>query len=238
MKKPRNVADKNNVIDLTERREEIKESQLPPESDTVKRIRMRIEMYDTKLMVSTSLLSVLMFVTIANSSLFSSHINQTDLASNAVVESARGLASVQTGTSNWEDRVAQSLTSKSINDESQLGRRPSTLDQLTFGTLEGKYAVHMQNGKIHDINLADAGASPKIISNLASFLNDNKSLLLPANVAKAELQASTRDGEFRLQSFRLIGDDKQDLGLVEFRLDSGGRLLSMKVDGRDEIVVK
>jgi hypothetical protein len=220
---------KDNVIDLTERREEIKESQRPPESETMKRIKMRIDLYDTKLMVSTSLLSVLVFATIANSSMFSSHVNSADLASSGVIQSSRAIASVQTGTSNWEDRIAQSLSAKSMNDESQLGRRPSTLDQLTFGMLEGKYAVQSENGKIQEIHLADATSSPKVITNLNSFLNDNKALLLPAQVAKAELQASQQDGAFTMQSFRLIGAEKQDLGHVEFKLDSEGRFLSMRV---------
>ncbi len=216
----------DNVIGLCERRQRNGEAD-SMQSEKMKNIKMKIDMHNTKLMVSTSLLSVIVLATVANTSSFSTRPAQ----GSPVTDSSRGIASVQMGTSAWEDRVAKKLSEQTLPNEAQIGRKPSSLDQLTFGALEGKYTVRTVNGKINEIELADSesGTRPKKISDLGLFLRENNQLMLTAPVATIEPLKTVQEGAVQKSSYRMIGENHQDLGQVEFQLDGSGGLLSMHV---------
>ena len=115
---------KDNVIDLEQRRAQTQNT----DTEKIKTLKIKADLENVKLVISTSLASVLILVTLANSNLLS-------FDSQSETKSSRGVASVQTGTSAWEDRLAEKLAATSLKQEADIGRAPSSTEQFTFGAL-------------------------------------------------------------------------------------------------------
>ncbi|RYZ71804.1 MAG: hypothetical protein EOP05_11675, partial [Proteobacteria bacterium] len=168
--KKQNKDIKNNVIDLTTRAQE------PETIERMKSLKMRFDLEHAKFALSTSLLSIVVLVTLANKNLMSSD------AGAEPVRAGRGIASVPTGTTDAEDSLVRVLAKKELSSHA-VGRRPSSLEKLSFGTLEGKYAVRLDNGKLAELEFSNntGGDSetdrPKHIQNRAEFIDQNHELM-------------------------------------------------------------
>ena len=219
--KKQNKDIKNNVIDLTTRAQE------PETIERMKSLKMRFDLEHAKFALSTSLLSIVVLVTLANKNLMSSD------AGAEPVRAGRGIASVPTGTTDAEDSLVRVLAKKELSSHA-VGRRPSSLEKLSFGTLEGKYAVRLDNGKLAELEFSNntGGDSetdrPKHIQNRAEFIDQNHELM-PVAFDKAVWIEREPSGESVTEIYQLVDKVSRPVGTVEFKLDSAGRMLSMKV---------
>jgi hypothetical protein len=215
---------KDNIIDLDEYRH------VDPRDEAtilrLKGVKLRLDLEHTKILISTSLLSIVILVTMANHSL-----STTNVTSNVEEGGMRGVASVQTGTSNWEDQVAHQLAERPVRDTSHLGRKPSDLEKFTFGELGGKYSTRLDNGKILEVSYANGTSEndhPVFINDRAGFLKEHRGLL-PVNFDKlSQAETSHEKGKFT-ESYTLLSKDNQSMAKIEFQLDPTGRMISMKV---------
>lgn len=210
---------KDNVIDMTERIQE------PSAKARLKKLKVRFDLEHAKLALSTSLLSVVVLVTLANRNL----MNTTEQVQ--VVQGGRGIASVSTGTSNNEDVLVRELAKKDLN-ESALGRKPSSVETLAFGQLEGKYAVRLENGKLAELEFSDVtsqGDHPKHIDDRINFLDAHRDILPVAYDKSIRIETASVNGT-TTEVYQLVNEVSRPVANVEFRLDSAGRMLSMRVD--------
>lgn len=207
---------KNNVIDITERLQEndAKESK--------KNQKVRFDLEHAKIAVSTSILSILILVTMANSRLIARDQEEQKSAS-------RGIASVSTGTSEVEDGLAHRLASQALSEKGTVGKLPSAVDRLALEFFEGKYNVRLSNdGKITEIKLADS-REPKHIDDLMGFLETHRNVLPVAFERGVKVGHTAIDGGV-VEKFELVNKVSLPVAKVEFRIDTLGRLLSMSVE--------
>lgn len=222
MKKQNKGITKDNVIDMTTRAQE------PETIERMKSLKTRFDLEHAKLALSTSLLSIVVLVTLANKNLMSSD------AGAEPVRAGRAIASVPTGTSDAEDSLVRVLAKRDLGAHA-VGRRPSSLESLAFGTLEGKYAVRLN----HDKKLAELEFSsnvgsdsesdrPKHIQNRAEFIDQNHELM-PVAFDKAVWIEREPSGDSVTEIYQLVNEVSRPVATVEFKLDKSGRMLSMKV---------
>lgn len=207
---------KDNVIDLEQRR--VKNT----DTEKLKTLKAKADLENVKLVISTSLLSVLILATVANSNFFSTE-------SQSETRQSRGVASAQTGTSAWEDRLAEKLAVTSLREEATIGRAPSSTEHFTFGALEGKYAVRFENGKVREFEFADPQSEqhPIVVVDRAAFLKSYSSVL-PVKFASVVLTEVTKEASTTFERYNLVDAKGLFVGTVEFRLDSTNRVLSMR----------
>lgn len=212
---------KDNVIDLEQRRVQ---NQSAGEKEKFKSLKIKADLENMKLVISTSLASILILVTVANS-----HILSRDSQTETQSVSGRGVASVQTGTSAWEDRLAEKLAHTSIKDMALMGRAPSSTEQFTFGALEGKYAVRFENGKVREFEFANPQSEqhPIIVVDREAFLKSHRSVL-PVQFDKVEKTEVTKQDQQTFERYSLVDSNGHHVGAVEFRLDQTNRVLSMR----------
>jgi hypothetical protein len=182
--------------------------------------------------LATGLVSLLFLVTLANNSLLSVPDVQSANLSSREPSSVRDVASVPTGTSDWEDQMVSRLSKLSISKDVQLGHRPSALDRLTLEFLEGKYSVRLENGKIRELSFSDSaqtGDRPKYVMDRTAFLDQNRDLL-PVIFQGAVKAGVFQNSEELIESYDLVDKSRSTVAKVEFRMDKSGRLLSMKID--------
>lgn len=222
----------HNVIDMTERIRE------PEAQKRVKNIKLRLDLENAKVAISASIVSIVVVVTMANH-----HLAMREAATSMTVASnpssslqmqagsgGRSIASVSTGTSEAEDSVVARLARKDLSNEAAVGRRPSSIDQLSFGYLEGKYAINLEKGKLTELQFASSGTGdhPKHIEDLNAFIESHRELLPFAYSRTAKVDHVAKDGEI-YETFELMNEISKPVGHVQFKLDGVGRLLSMKV---------
>jgi hypothetical protein len=175
-----------------------------------------------------SLASILVLVTVANLTMWS----RSDLK--PVASSGRGIASVdpdQIKTQSLEE--ARSIYRKMEQEgrsPASVGEKPSLVDQLRFGVLEGKYSLRMKDGKLLEVEFVDTEQSsdrPKYISQPETFLKEYEALL-PVGFDKIEKTTETRSPSDVHQSFNL-NKNNQTQATAEFHHDEFGRMISMKI---------
>jgi hypothetical protein len=221
---------KSNVIDLTKR--------IAPKKDAsgFAGLKVRWDLERAKVAVSTSLLSVVLLVTLANNSTFKTidiGVSKTDLASvsTETVGPGRGIASVPTGTSDSEDEMVKKLSLKELKEEA-VGRKPSSVESFAFGYLEGKYIVRHQNGKVREVEFSSQGSPddrPKSIESRQDFLSQNRELL-PSGFDKAIRVGSNQVADKLTENYELLNTSSMPVAKVQFELDAAGRLLAMRID--------
>lgn len=207
---------KSNVIDMTERLQDTESG------ERMKSLKMRFDLEHAKIALSTSLLSVVILVTLANRNLMTNE-QPREVGS-------RGIASVPTGTSEAEDSLVKSLAKHELASTA-LGRQPSSVEALAFGQLEGKYAVRLANGKLSELEFSDAtaqGDRPKQIDDRGAFLDSHRDVL-PVAYDKSIKVDSQMQGDNVVETYQLINPVSRPVANVEFKLDSSGRLLAMRV---------
>lgn len=210
---------KDNVIDMTERIQE------PDAKERMKHLKVRFDLEHAKIALSTSLLSVVILVTLANRNMMSN----TEPVE--VVKMSRAIASVPTGTSDAEDVLVRELAKKELNIQA-LGRQPSSIESLAFGQLEGKYAVRLQHGKLSELEFSDVtsqGDRPKHIDDRGAFLDSHRDIL-PVAYDKSIRVDALSSADQTTEIYQLLNEVSRPVASVEFHLDAAGRMLSMRVD--------
>lgn len=209
----------SNVIDMTER------IAVKDPYARFRDLKVRFDLEHAKIAVSTSLLSIVILVTLANNSLLSNKTNEQTSSG------SRSIASVSTGTSEMEDRLVAKLSQLDVNSEATLGRKPSSLEKLTLGQLEGKYAVRLQDGKLRELEFSESASHedrPKYVVDREKFLNSNRELL-PVAFDKTMKVESEQTDAGSLEVYQLINEFSMPVAQVEFRMDPAGRMLGMRV---------
>ncbi len=191
---------------------------------TNNKIKKSLILHEKKFIVSLSILSILAVVGIFNRGTFS---NTQDVAANE--SNSRQPANFSLGTTNLEDSMAKELSLKSLDQNSQLGQDPSKVEQLTFGLLEGKYAVRLKDGKLNALEFSPTSDQPKLLPNLEKFISENKEIL-PVYFQSVQRTQNIQLNQENVQKFSLIGAARRQMAEVEFHLDSLGRLISMKIN--------
>ena len=213
------------VIDISER--------LPNRNpmDKLKSLKVRLDLEQAKVAIPVSLLSILTVVTLANSKLLTSPevIQSQELASEGtLIKPSRGIASVPTGTSENEDQLVKEMATKTLSEISAVGRKPSALEKLTIETLEGKYAVRMDEGqKISEIQISDSQTN-EAIKFEANFLETNRQWM-PVKFDKSVRVKNDDSFGGSKQMYHLVNKLSMPVAKVDVSLDSDGRLLSLKV---------
>lgn len=213
------TTEKSNVIDMTER------IQAPDAMERLRHLKVRFDIERAKVALSTSLLSIVVLVTLANNDLMSS--TQVE----PVNQGGRGIASVSTGTSDAEDEFVRALARRDLQSEDAIGRKPSSLETLAFETLEGKYSVRLENGKLAELEFTETTTgddSPKHIDDFAKFFDKNRELLPVAYDKPVRINHAAADGGEVKETYQLINEISRPVANVEVRKDAAGRLLSMR----------
>lgn len=218
---------KNNVIDMTER---IKQ---PNYKEYLKGLKVRFDLEHTKVALSTSLLSIVILVTLANNNLMATTVETKE----EPMRISRGIASVPEGsvtfastldTGSENPQLLKALAQRDLSPDASVGRKPSALEKLAFEVLEGKYAVRLRDGIIDEIELADGGISEaKEIKSLQAFINGQRDLL--PQYDRVVKVGSERDGMDQIETYQLVNEVSIPVAKVEVRLGESGQFMGMRV---------
>lgn len=189
-----------------------------PKEQTL-RARLRERGAHQRSVLALSILSVLML------SVFSNQL----LTGPATDEARRGLASVgplqNQADLKWEHRMAQELaTQRGL--AAHFAEKPSLRDELVFGVLQGRYAMHVTGDRVRSLELIrnQESVEPLKLGDVGIFLMKYRRAFSVSyqEVSKA---SSGADGEI----WNLIDDNKTIVGTVKVQMDEGGRLTSLTV---------
>lgn len=126
----------------------------------------------------------------------------------------------------WEHEMASRLSSSEATSADKGAAKPSLKDELLYGTLEGRYNVQFENGKIISLELngergtiADSNRLNPVdlLEKYKSFFSDHL-----AKVRVAELNGDN-------QTFELIGEKDQVIGKALVELDSEGHVKKLSI---------
>lgn len=222
----------DNVIDMTER------IQTPDFRERLKGLKVRLDLEQAKIAISTSLLSIVLLVTVANNSLMSS----VTLIEESSMSPGRGIASVDlksddfsvhefASTEETNESLVRELSQRDLGPNGAVGRRPSSVDMLAYGLLEGKYAVRLKAGKISEIEFSENFEmvnKRKSVNEVLSFLENHRELL-PVGFDKHVRVKVETNGQEGMDTYQLINKVSMPVAKVQFRTDADGRVLAMQV---------
>lgn len=125
----------------------------------------------------------------------------------------------------WEHNWANQLASANKQETDKMAGKPSIKDELLYGTLEGRYNVQFQNGKIISLELNQAAKTEEtsrvnpadLLEKYKSFFSDRLARVRPA------------DAEGENQTFDLIGDKDQVIGKALVELDTEGHVKKLSI---------
>mgnify|MGYP001615912230 CR=1 FL=1 len=203
---------KDNVIDMTERIQE------PDSRERLKHLKVRFDLERAKVGLSASILSIVVLVTLANAKMLREQPDQP--------AQTRGIASVPTGTSDAEDSLVHELARKDLSSGATFGQRPSAIEKLAFGTLEGHYAIRLLNGKLAE--LEKSGDQAKQIDDIEGFIEANRDVL-PVSFDKPVKVARDDNGSVVTESWQLVNAVSRPVAHIQFRMDGAGHLLGLSV---------
>lgn len=176
---------------------------------------------------SLSLLSIFMAVGVANHEIW----NSGDLVDHK--SESRSLASAPVSlvrNTEWERAIAQKLSERRERVLASVSQRPTQIEKLRFGALEGKYALRMADGKISEIEFSDAqsvGDHPNFINDRVAFLMQNR-VAFAVEFSRVERISEERSKNSRAEVYGLFNADGAKVGQVRFQLDERGRFIAMK----------
>lgn len=184
-------------------------------------------------MVIGSLITVLVLFTVANDKIAQSSraTGHSDMASRSVA-SQNSVGSTNRDV-DWENSMAQKIDLITSSRElASIGKRPTQLEDLQFGLLEGKYSLTMQGEKILKLEFSQGDRSqdrPKYITDRVAFLEDYRELL-PVHFAHLRLVDDVFTDEEVREVYGLFDTNNVQIGSVAIRMDIYGRLLAMSVE--------
>lgn len=184
------------------------------------------------MIASGALASVLFVVTLLN----------LTLSQNETKQNTRTIASVEATHSTraelWKADLLHKMVQVADRKMASVASRPTDLDQLRFGLLEGKYSLKLESGRITEIEFQESNQiseRPKYIDK-AEFLTTYKDLVAADFETAQRVRRAIEDGKI-VEEFELINSASKDRGptssnvvaRVAFKSDESGRLLSMKL---------
>lgn len=209
-----------NVIDMTDRIRE------PDAVARLRQLKVRLDLEHAKVALSTSLLSIVILVTLANNNLMKS-VDEDKAAQGG----GRAIASVGASTveeTEGNKQLIQNLAQRDLSAAAKVGKKPSAIEKLAFEVLEGKYAVRLDDGKISEIEFSNSSELPKPVATLMAFLESHRDLL-PADFAKRVKVDRTEEGSQTTEIYQLVNQYSMPVAKVLLRMDAAGRVLAMRV---------
>jgi hypothetical protein len=178
-------------------------------------------------MASGSLATILFLVTVMNLKMSHIEIPQTSSRSIASVSNWESTHASEWKTSFWKKAVL--AADRSI---ASIANKPTDLDQLRFGVLEGKYFIKLEAGKITELEFQESTGAPerpKYIEDKAGFLKTYGPLLAVDYESAQRTRRVVESGNI-IEEYTLLGPKSSAVAKVEFKSDENGRLLSMKLN--------
>lgn len=217
------------VIDISERIEARAASKNPIEK--LKSMKVRLDLEQAKIAIPASLLSIVVVMTLANSKLLNNPdvVQSREIASEGTIFTpSRGIASVPSGTSENEDQLIETMSNKTLGEIASVGRSPSALEKLSYETLEGKYAIRMdETQKISEIEIDEKQIDSPVHFD-SKFIETNRAWM-PVNFDKSIRVQNTSGDSGTHQTFHLVNKLSMPVAKVDVSLDTAGRLLALKV---------
>lgn len=134
----------------------------------------------------------------------------------------RGIASVpKVMVPQWRKNLGQ-INSAMI---AEVAKKPSAVENLGFGDLEGRYSLDVQDGIVKQIQFSQQG-EPKRLEDHTDFLFRHASAF-GEGVSEVERVSIRAVKNGRFETYRLVSESGESF--VELHLDSKGRLLSAEV---------
>lgn len=186
---------------------------------------------EAKWMIAGSLLLVLTMAIGVNASLFSSSPQQAPMMAEASAsQGSRVIASINPiFRVSWEKKAFEVLKETKARDLATVGKKPSVFDNFAFATLDGHYTIRKVEGKILEVQFAEAPESlPKALKKRHRFLMENLKLFSDQATAVEQVQSLENDERF-VEKYVMKSQAGQDLGQIEILLDKDHNLLSMIV---------
>jgi len=186
----------------------------------------------SKVAVSASLASVVILATLGNAFIFTS----SPVSSESPQFHGRGIASVEISDSGeksgWFRDFLKSREGKIYESRSvaAIAEKPSLMDQLRFGDLEGKYSVRVEAGELREIQFVDNDSSqdrPKYVVQAQEFLKRYQGL---HGIAFNEVRQtrSAQLGSSKVEVYEML-DQSAVKGMVEVTTDESGRLMNLRI---------
>lgn len=211
-------------------------SEQPENSQKPKTSKKKGVSSNKKVLISSSLLSILFLVTMANRNLMRSQeesINWTGIEQN---EGTRSIASVEASqfarNNDWEKEVAQELSQTVGRKPSSISTSASEEQQFRYGFLGSAYRVQYNlSGKVEEIEYDQKLSTrtphdPKYLS-ASDILNGRYKSLLPWTFETWTADKKTVEGAI-IEEISLNDKEGKRVGVITFKTDSHGRFLSMK----------
>lgn len=188
-----------------------------------RRVQMKLDLNEKKAALTASILSVIALATFFNQKI----VSQFDTS-----KTTRTIASLNEKAEfefQWQKELAEKLAQKSSRSIASYGEKPSKLDEIRFGVLEGKYAFNFENDRVTEIKFQETPYAdrPKYIKDMSAFLLENKDVLIPEAALVKTLETKNL-GEIQEQTLELYDENNNVVGQVSFVSDKSGRLRSLK----------
>jgi len=171
---------------------------------------------------------------------FTATVNGYVFRSASSLESAsqsRGLASVdgRGGERNedWEKVLVRKLAAPKARGvaSDSIGRSPTAIEKLRFGTLEEKYTITYREDAplVRAVSLQGSVSTPAYVQDRRKFLS-HYGHLMSSKFASSNLESvQTADGK-TIEIYTLFDDENKVSAQALFELDRHSRLISLKVE--------
>lgn len=186
--------------------------------------------FRAKWVILGSLLLILVTAVGVNAALFSLKSQSTDSAVAQSQTSGRSVASINPiFKDSWEKKAFQVLENTSERELASIGETPSSLDQVEYGDLEGKYQIRKVDGKISEIRFNQTSdLKPTTFLKRDEFLNNNLALFSQSATKVQKIHVED-NSEVLIEKFELLNGEGQGLGTIQVLLDKNQNLLSMTI---------
>jgi hypothetical protein len=139
-------------------------------------------------------------------------------------EVLRGIASVPKA---FEPQWKKNLSQVNKNMILETSRRPTAIENLNFGILEGKYSLKIEDGRVRNIEFSRAeNVFPKALKNRGEFISDFASAFVvgfrSANRVGSEVEPTGVREIYKVMS-------EKGESIFEFHLDEQQRLVSLNI---------
>lgn len=199
-----------------------------PEAHSIRK-RLLDRGVEQKRVTAISIASVIVGAVFLNNWIMSLNHYTSQIESNR-----RGVASVESESPssdmreiNWEHQMAKVMEGdKAFNGTS--AKKPTMIDQMLYGELEGHYNLQMNQGKIEKISFNEnqIGIEPATISHLENFILKYRSVL-GSKISSVKVSSSNDQKEKNV--FVLLDDRNNEVGHVSAELTEEGQLKNLVV---------
>lgn len=212
----------------------------------MKKVKKEQRVRATQAVLSLSLVTLMMGALLINDSLNRSQAPQyivTDNTSASDIQKLnRAIASAQPMNPfrdlEWEKKMAERLGQDSLESRTpaSVGKNATSIEQLRFGPLAGKYRLMDKAGaatpKLEEITYVDSAevTDRPVYLDPHQFLKDYGALL----AVDFDLFDRANPSQGQIREYRLMDGSKKVVGTAAFIMDDEGRFISLKVRSASE----